>query len=134
MNGVLVRLLPELEGEEGVLAPRDVLLDVDLLLIVAEVREPLPPDGEEVDLRPRGQVNEPELGVAGVLRAAHEVVRRGSEKVTSSDAAKRPPAAEVIAHRDLEFRGLVFLVLKDEVRIVLRFHMLLWYTFVPDRT
>ena len=32
VHGVLVLLLSELEGEQGVLAPGDVLLDVDLIL------------------------------------------------------------------------------------------------------
>ena len=43
-------LLPELEGEEGVLAPWHVLLNVDLVLIVGQVGVTLAAHGTKVNL------------------------------------------------------------------------------------
>ncbi len=50
MDRVLVLLLPELEGEEGVLAPWYVLLNVDLVLVVGQVGVTLATHGTEVNL------------------------------------------------------------------------------------
>ena len=51
VDGVLVLVLPELQGEQGVLPPGHVLLHLDLRLFLGQPREPLPPDAAEVDLR-----------------------------------------------------------------------------------
>jgi len=51
VDGVLVFLLPELEGEEGVLAPWHVLLDVDLVLVVGQVGVTLAANRPEVNLK-----------------------------------------------------------------------------------
>ena len=112
MHGVLVALLAELEREEGVLAPRHVLLHVDLALVLGEVGEPLPPHGPEVDLRPRREVDVPELGVAGGLGVAVEVVARPAEEVAAGEALEGPAAGEVVADGDLELGRLVALVLE----------------------
>ena len=50
MDGVLVDALPELEGEEGVLAPGDGLDHVDLVLglVIRQVGIPLSPDGPDM--------------------------------------------------------------------------------------
>ena len=112
MYGVLVGLLPELEGEEGELAPRHVLLHVDLVLILAQVGVPLAPDRLEVDLRPGRQVDVPQLGVAGALGVALEGVPVGPQEVATGEAAERPTTRVVVAHRDFEPRLLLLLVLK----------------------
>ena len=59
VNRVLVRLLPELEGEEGVAAPGHVLLHLDLGLLLGQPGEPLPADTAQVDLGPGSEMNVP---------------------------------------------------------------------------
>ena len=44
-------VLTELQREQGVLAPRNVFLDVDLLLVVRQVGVTFAADGTNVDLR-----------------------------------------------------------------------------------
>ena len=51
VDGILVLVLPELQREQGVLAPGNVLLDVDLLLVVRQVGVTFAADGTNVDLR-----------------------------------------------------------------------------------
>ena len=63
VDGVLVLLLPELQGEQSVLTPGHVLLHLDLGLLLGQPGEPLPADTAEVDLGPGRQVDEPELPV-----------------------------------------------------------------------
>ena len=50
VDGVFVGLLPELEREEGVLTPGNVLLHLDLILGLGEVSKTLAADGPQVHL------------------------------------------------------------------------------------
>ena len=84
--GVLVLVLPELQGEQGVLSPGHVLHHLDLGLLLGQPGEPLPADTPEVDLGPGRQVDVPELSVRRRLGAADEIVSAGSEEISSLDA------------------------------------------------
>ena len=77
VNGVFVGLLAKLQREQCVFAPGNVFFHVNLVLIVRQVRESFATDRKKVDLRPRRQMNEPQLGIAGSLGRAHQRVRRG---------------------------------------------------------
>ena len=57
MEGVVV--VAELQSEERVLAPGDVGVDVNFVLIFGEVGESLPAQAVQVDLRPRRKVRVP---------------------------------------------------------------------------
>ena len=59
VDGVVTRVLAELEREERRLAPRDVGVDVDLVASVAQMRKPAPADRSQIHLRPRCQIHEP---------------------------------------------------------------------------
>ena len=60
VDGVLVGLLPKLKGEEGVLAPGDILVDVYLVLLArGQMGEAFAADGAEVHLGAGGQVDVP---------------------------------------------------------------------------
>ena len=59
VDGVLVLLLAELEGEQRVLAPGHVLLHLDLGLLLGQPGEPLPADTAQVDLGPGSEMNVP---------------------------------------------------------------------------
>ena len=59
VDGVLVLLLAELEGEQRVLAPRHILLHLDLGLLLGQPGEPLPADAAQVDLGPGSKMNVP---------------------------------------------------------------------------
>ena len=71
VDGVLVLVLPELEGEQRVLSPGHILLHLDLCLLLGQSGEPLPADTPEVDLGPGRQVDVPQLPVRGRLGAAN---------------------------------------------------------------
>ena len=97
--GVLVLVLPELQGEQCVLPPGHVLDHLDLGLLLPERGEPLPADAPEVDLRPGGQVDVPELPVRRRLGAADEIVSAGSKEISSLDA---PARQTLLVHGDKE--------------------------------
>ena len=59
VHRVLVRVLSELESEEGVAAPGHVLLHLDLGLLLGQPSEPFPADAAEVDLGPGSEMNVP---------------------------------------------------------------------------
>ena len=86
VDGVLVLVLPELQGEQSVLSPGHVLHHLDLGLLLGQPGEPLPADTPEVDLGPGRQVHVPQLSVRRRLGAADEIVSAGSEEISSLDA------------------------------------------------
>ncbi len=114
MDGIFVRLLPELQGEEGVLAPGHVFLNMDLFLVVAQMGESFAANRQEVDLRSGCQMDKPELGISRILGLALQCIRRGSKKVAPGNALERPPPAEVIANGNLKLGRLVLLVLQSK--------------------
>ena len=83
------------------------------LVFFREVRVSLAADGPEVDLGPGRQVDVPQLAVRGRFGVAREGVAGGAQEVTAGQAAERPSAGEVVAHRDLELRGVVLLLLES---------------------
>ena len=89
VDGVLVLVLPELQGEQGVLPPGHVLLHLDLRLLLGQPREPLPPDAAEVDLRPGSQVDVPKLPIRWRLGTANQIVSTGSEEVSTCNTSTK---------------------------------------------
>lgn len=110
VQGVLSAFLhAELESEESVFAPGNVGVDVDLVEILGEVRKSLPSDGPQIHLRPRGQMNQPELGIAGNFRGAHQLVRTRAEEIAAHDVPEGPAPGAVIRDGNVEHRtGIAF--------------------------
>ena len=68
-----VVVVAELQREERVLAPGDVGVHVDFVLLLGEVGEALPADAVQVDLRSGGQVDVPVEGGGQIaeVRSGH---------------------------------------------------------------
>ena len=56
-------LLPELQGEHGVTAPRNVLLHVDLRLVLAQLCKPLPTNAPQIHLGHNNAMEHPNINL-----------------------------------------------------------------------
>lgn len=103
MQGIAAALLgTELQSEEGVLAPGNVGIHMDLVLRLGEMGEPLPANRAEVHLRPGSQMDRPELTRPGGLRRADKFVRIAAEEVPTRLVLQRPASTPILADRNLE--------------------------------
>lgn len=117
VQGIASALLgTELEGEKRILAPRNVGIHMDLILRLREMRESLASNGTQINLRPGGQVDRPELTGAGRLGRTDQLVGRAAKEVAARLVLQRPTAAAVLADADLEAAARVpFVALAQHV-------------------
>lgn len=117
MDRVLPGLVvPELQREEGVFAPGNIGVHVDLVEILRQMGEPLPAHRSQVHLGPGGQVDVPEFRVAGHLGGARQLVGGGAQEVAADNVPEGPAAGAVLGHADLELAaGILLLALAGHV-------------------